>query len=67
MSNFSMRNEIIFVDIQICQNIFFFTFLILHSYDQWRNYKGFCQGGKLDKKEPAGHCTGSISQHSGKT
>jgi len=31
-----MRNEIS-KDIQKCQNIFFFTFLILHSYNQWRN------------------------------
>jgi len=32
-----MRNEIISEDIQKFQNIFFFTFLILHSYNQWRN------------------------------
>jgi len=24
-------------DVQKCQNILFFTFLILHSYNQWRN------------------------------
>jgi len=47
MANVFMRNEIIFKDIQKCQNILFFTFLILHSYDQWRNYKGLCQGGKF--------------------
>jgi len=32
-----MRNEIDSEDIQKCQNILLFTFLILHSYSQWRN------------------------------
>jgi len=32
-----MRNEIISEDIQKCQNILIFTFLILHSYNQRRN------------------------------
>jgi len=32
-----MRNEIISEDIQKCQNILLLIFLILHSYNQWRN------------------------------
>jgi len=28
-----MRNDVIFEDIQKCQNILLFTFLILHNYN----------------------------------
>jgi len=31
-----MRNEKMSEDIEKCQNILFFTFPILHSYNQWR-------------------------------
>jgi len=34
MSTFFIRNEIISDDIQKCQNILFFIFLILHRYHQ---------------------------------
>jgi len=34
-----MRNEIIFDEIQECQNILLFTFPILHSYSQWRKWR----------------------------
>jgi len=34
-----MRNEIMSEDIQKCKNILLFAFLILHSYNQWRNQR----------------------------
>jgi len=48
MSTFFMRNEMISEDIQKCQNILLFTFLILHSYNQCSGLtKGLSQGGRL--------------------
>jgi len=48
MSTFFMRNEIISEDIQKCQNVLLFTFLILHNYNQCSVVtKGLSQGGKL--------------------
>jgi len=37
MSTFFMRSEIFFEDIQKRQNDLLLAFLILHSYNQWRN------------------------------
>ena len=47
MSTFFMRNEMTSEDIQKCQNILLFTFLILHSYNKCSGVtKGLSQGGK---------------------
>ena len=35
--HFFMRNEILSEDIRKYQNVLLFAFLILHSYNQWRN------------------------------
>jgi len=46
MSTFFMRNEIFSEDIRKFQNVLFFAFLILHSYNSGVT-RGLNQGGKL--------------------
>ena len=52
MSTIFMRNKIISEDIQNCENILLFTFLILNTYNQWRNLKFWATVVNLDKRSP---------------
>jgi len=46
MSTFFKKNEIFSEDIKKCQNVFLCAFLVLHSYNQWRNQR-FEPGWKI--------------------